>query len=133
MGKPTFHLRIQRKIEHDASTIAGAKIAWRKTDAKKKQLEEAVKFCQENDCRGRVALGTGRLPPIKDWETINRRLDWKVKNGREHDYCAILSETEEQSIVSFIKNKDRCMQGMSKKVVKLILDVLRIRFYLQAI
>ena len=119
---------------HDASTIAGAKIARRRTNAKNKQLEEAVKFCQENGCRGQAALRTGRFPLIKDRETINRRLDWKVKNGRERDYCAILSETEERSIVSFIKNKNRCMQGMNKKEVeKLILDVLRIRFYLQAI
>ena len=50
MGKQTFHLRLQRKIEHDAWSIASVRIARRKTDAKNKQLEEDFKFCQENDC-----------------------------------------------------------------------------------
>ena len=34
MVLPKFDLRIHRKIEHDASTIAGAKVGRKRTDAK---------------------------------------------------------------------------------------------------
>ena len=85
-----------------------------------------MKYCKENSCRGHVALKTGRFPPIKDRETFNRRMDGKIVNGREKSYCTILTNFEEQSIVNFVKNKNRCMLGLSKKELeKLILDVLR--------
>ena len=130
MGKAKFHLRIKRKIEHDASTISGAQMARRWTESKNKQLEEAVKWCQEHNCRGQAALKIGQFPLVKDRETINRRLDGKVKNGSEREYCTILTDSEEQSIVSFAKNKNRCMQGLNKnELEKLIPDVLRIRDY----
>jgi hypothetical protein len=54
-------------------------------------------------CRGQAAFKTGRFPLIKDRETINRRLDEKVKNGEECIYCSILTNTEERMIVEFAK------------------------------
>ena len=130
MGKVNFNLRLKRKIEHDSTSITGAKMARKRTDAKNKQLADAVKYCKENNCRGHSALKTGQFPLIKDRETINRRLDGKVQNGEERSYCRILTDAEEKSIVSFAKNKNRCMQALNKKELeKLILDVLRIRDY----
>ena len=58
---------------------------------------------------GQAALKTGRFPLIKDRETINRRLDGKVKNGEERSYCSILTNTEERMIVEFAKIRiDAC-------------------------
>ena len=79
-------------------------------------------------CRGQAAYKTGRFPLIKGRETMNRRLDGKVKNGEERSYCSILTNTEERMIVEFAKNKNRCMQGLNKKELeKLVLGVIRIR------
>ena len=61
---------------------------------------------------------------------INRNLDGKVINCQERSYCTILINEEEECIVSFLKNKNRCMEAVNKKdLEKLILDVLRIRKY----
>ena len=61
---------------------------------------------------------------------INRNLDGKVINCQERSYCTILTNEEEECIVSFLKNKNRCMQAVNEKDrEKLILEVLRIRKY----
>ena len=59
-----------------------------------------------------------------DRQTINRRLDGKIINGR------VLTENEEQSIVAYVKNKNRALQGVNRSdLTKLIIDVLKIRSY----
>jgi hypothetical protein len=51
-------------------------------------------------------------------------------NGKERDYCTILTNDEEASIVRFIKNKNRCLQAINKQdITKLIINVLRVRDY----
>ena len=54
-------------------------------------------------------------------------------DGREREkqyYCSILTEDDENSIVSDIKNKNRALQGVNRSdVTKLIMDVLKIRSY----
>ena len=40
------------------------------TDAKNKQIEEAVKYCIDNGVRGYRALKTGLFPLVKDRETL---------------------------------------------------------------
>ena len=52
------------------------------TDTKNRQIEEAVKYCIENNVRGYKALKTDLFLLVKDRETINRRLDGKIKNGK---------------------------------------------------
>ena len=49
---------------------------------KNEQLEEAVQYCIANGVRGHTALKTGRFHLIKDRETINGRLDGKIKTGK---------------------------------------------------
>ena len=127
--KPKFALRISgRTSRSNPSTKAEAVVARKSTNEKNQQLEEAIAWCKENNARGQAALKTGLFPLIKDRETINRRLDGKIINNQERSYCKILTHDEEESIVAFIKNKNRCMQAVNKKELeKLILDVLRIR------
>ena len=50
-------------------------------DSKHKQIDDAVKYCIENSCRGYKTLLTGNYPLIKDARTINKRLDGVLKNG----------------------------------------------------
>ena len=54
----------------------------------------------------------------------------EVGKGYEKQYCKILTREEERSIVRYVKNKNRCLQGINKKDLTLqILDVLKIRDY----
>ena len=103
-------------------------VARKRIDKKNDQITKAVEWCIENNARGHAALKTGMFNLIKDRGTIDRRLDGKVKTGIEKQYCSILTAAEENSIVLFVKNKNRCLQGVNKKeLTKLILDVLKIR------
>ena len=72
------------------------KIKQRNIDAREKQLQLAVKYCQENNCRGTAAISAGIYPDIKDLRTINRRLDGELTTGKEKDYCKILTNAEEE-------------------------------------
>ena len=72
-------------------------------------------------------MATGKFPLIKNRGTIDRRLDGKCKNNKK-EHLQVLTLDEERSIIEFIKNKNRCHQGISRKqVTSLIVDVLRIR------
>lgn len=130
--KPKFSMRNQhlRSLRTNPSTKADAVVARKRTNEKSQQLKAAVAWCLENNVRGYAALQTGQFPLIKDRETINKRLDGKIITGEEKSYCTILTSDEERSIVQFVKNKNRCMQAVNKKELeKLILDVLRVRDY----
>ena len=126
-----FNLRIkpiQSRRGSKANNKAEALVAQKMRERKAAQLQEACAWCIENNARGYKALSTGLFPLIKDKATINRRLDKKVTTGKEKEYCTILTTEEEESLVSFVKNKNRCLQGINKAdLTALILDVLRIR------
>ena len=67
---------------------------------------------------------------IEDGEIINHRLDGKIINGQERKYCRILTEEEEQTIVSYMKNKNRCLKGVNQsELTKFILDVIKMKDY----
>ena len=100
------------------------------TIEKGEQLKAAEAWCRENGKRGYTALKTGQFPLIKDRKTINQRLDGKIFTGEEKWYCKTLTSEEENMIIQFLKNKNRCMQAINKKELeKLILDVLRVPDY----
>ena len=50
---------------------------------RQEQHDEAVAFCRKEGCRGKAALSRnkGRWPDIT-WQTVNLRLDGKVKLGQ---------------------------------------------------
>ena len=92
------------------------------------ELRNAVVWCRENNARGWSAVKSGLFPLIKDCRTINKRLDGEIRTGHEREYCSILTNDEEISIVRFLKNKNRCFQGLNKKKTEeIILNVLRLR------
>ena len=62
-----------------------------------------------------AALKTGQCPLIKDGETINRWLNQKIVIGQEKKYCTILTNDEEECVVTFLKNKNRCIQAVNMK------------------
>ena len=94
-------------------------------DEKEKQIQATVNWCKENGKKGYAALQTGNFPLIKDRGTIDRRLIKNINCKKEHS--RILAPEEEQLVVEFIKNKNRCHQGISRNyVTKLILDLLQI-------
>ena len=74
---------------------------------KSKQLEEAVEWCRINNKRGWAAINSGRFPLIKDLRTINKRIDCVVVTGNEKEYCSIFTKDEEESLVCYIRNKNR--------------------------
>ena len=79
--------------------------------------------------KGYAALQTGMFPLVKDHGTIDRRLKGNGKNEKK-EHLRILTPEEEGSVVEYIKNKNRCHQGISRKhVSSLIIDVLKIRQY----
>ena len=125
-----FKMRVNLKSSINPSSKAEANIARKSTNAKNEQLANAVEWCRKNNARGHSAIKSGLFPLIKDQETINRRLDGKIVNGNERQYCSILTEDEELSIVTFIKNKNRAMQGLNRaELTKLIMDILRVRSF----
>ena len=128
--RPKFNLRVNASHRNIRvpNNKAEATILRRNTNNKELQLQEAVEWCLQYNARGYKALKTGMFPLIKDRETINRRLDGTIVTGLEKQYCSILTVAEEDSIVSFVKNKNRALQGINKAdLTRLILDVLRIR------
>lgn len=130
MVKPKFNVRLNasRNGIRVPNNKAEATVVRRHTVSKEIQLQEAVDWCRANNARGYKALQTGLFPLIKDRETINRRLDGTIVNGSEKQYCSILTVKEEESIVTFVKNKNRSLQGINKAdVTQLIINVLKIR------
>ena len=129
MVKPKFEIKIRPsciKVCGKPNSKAEAIVKRKMIEEKEKQIQEAVEWCKENGRKGYAAIMTGNFPLIKDRGTIDRRLNGKVNCKKEH--LRILAPDEEQSVVEYIKNKNRCHQGISRQhVTKLILDILRIR------
>ena len=98
------NLRI-RLFSRNPNCKAGAVTARKLTNEKNKQLAAAVDWCLQHNVRGYSALNTGQFPLINDRKTVNRRLDKKVINGKEREYCSILTDKDELSIVSYAKKQ----------------------------
>ena len=124
MVKPKFSPRVILT----SNSKAKASISRKSYDEKQKQIEEAVKFCKENDCKGKKALATGNFPLIKDHKTITRRLSGKVIHGNEKQSVSILLPSEEECLVRYAKNKSRAMQPLRRADMnKIIMNILRVR------
>ena len=80
--KPKFQLRTQKLQSVRSKCKAEAAMGRKYTDVKNRQIEEAVKYCIDNNMRGYKTLKTGLFPLVKDRETINRKLDGNIKNGK---------------------------------------------------
>ena len=131
MVKPKFQIRVAAekiiKVNGKPNSKAEGIVKRKSINKKEEEIKRAVEWCKENKKRGYAALQTGQFPLIKNRGTIDRRLDGKCKNSKK-EHLRILTVDEERSIVEYIKNKNRCHQGISRKqVTSLILNVLKIR------
>ena len=100
------------------NTKAEARVARPNIKTKQAQIRAAVKWCLENNARSYAALKTGVFSLIKSRSTIDSRFDGKVVTGSEKQYCSILTNEEEESIVRFVRNKNRCLQRINKERIK---------------
>ena len=58
--------------------------------------------------------------------SLSKRLDGEIRNGEEK--CQILTPNDEQSLFRHIRNKRRCLRGLTRgEVEKLVLNILHVR------
>ena len=131
MVKP-FKLRIKQtnKIPmiNRRRNNSHALIARELINKKEAQLNEAVEWCRNNNKRGWSALQIGNFPLITDARAINRRLDGLVSTNAAYESRSILTNQEEQTLVSYLKNMNRCHQGISRSQCEdIIIKMLQIR------
>ena len=129
MVRPTFELKVKNRVSVSGKPNSKAEAVVKRKEIEQKELQiaNAVSWCRANNKRGHAALKTGMFPLIKDRGTIDRWLDGQHQNHKK-EHLRILTPEEESSIVEFIKNKNRCHQGITRKhITSLILDVLKIR------
>ena len=62
---------------------------------------------QVNGHKGRKVVSSGSFPGIKDPKTRSKSLDGVIVTGDEKDYCKILTSTEEESLLRYIKSRNR--------------------------
>ena len=60
-----------------------------------------------NGHRSWKAVSSVLFPGIKDLQTINKHLSGMIVTGKEKDYCKILTLTEKESLLRYIKNRNR--------------------------
>ena len=101
MGKVKFNLRIKPSNKARAAVIRDA------INSKQKQLDAAVQWCHENNRRGWAAVNSWLFPSIKDYRTINKRIDGIITTGNKKEYCSVFTAEEEETIVRHIRNKNR--------------------------
>ena len=108
MGRFNLKVRIAKEeYWHKRKNKSYRVVARDLQNAKNEQMDKALEWCRENTKRGYAALKTGQFPLIKDPKSINKRLDGLVINGKEKEYCSVLTVDEESQIVDHIKNKNR--------------------------
>jgi hypothetical protein len=107
-------LTASKKRTFKADTSAKATVRRSQLTIKEGELNRAVDYCKENNCRGYKAISNGIFPNIKDARTINVRLHGKVITGKEKEYCSILTDTEEEMLIKYIIGKSRAYQPQNR-------------------
>ena len=107
---------------------AHEKISKRRTKERESQLSAAVAYCRANNCKGYLAIKSGQFPLIKDPRTINKRLTNDEAVWSEKPYLRILTIEEEGKFVKYLKNKNRCAQGLTQaEANEIVLNILKAR------
>ena len=75
------------------------------------EMERAVQYCRDNNCKGYKAIADLSLEYIKDARTINQHLEGNVITGDEKRNQRILTVKEEKSLVKYLVNRNRACQG----------------------
>ena len=84
-----------------------------RVDRRKEQLDQAVLYCKDNDCRGWKALKTGLFPLVKSPYTVNRYLDGELSTLTVNEYCSLITAEEEDLLVTYLLNRNRAYQPLS--------------------
>ena len=117
----------KRKLKPAKSTFEHI-IKQKRIDDRVKQLEKAIQYCKETNCKGQAAISAGICPDIKDPRTITRHLEGKIKVGQEKEYCQILTCDEEEILVQYIKNKNEALQSVRRNELnEVIMKMLKLR------
>ena len=81
-----------------------------------------------SDKRGCGALKTNNFPLITDVRAISHRLDGLVPNEAEYESRSILAYHEENTLLAYLNDMNRCNQGVSSPgTVAVILKLLEIK------
>ena len=121
-------LTASKKRTFKADTSAKATVRRSQLTLKEGELNRAVDYCKENNCRGYKAISNGICPNIKDARTINARLYGKVITGKEKEYCSILTDTEEEMLIKYIIGKSRAYQPQNRsEVSSMAVKLLKVR------
>ena len=115
--KATRHLSLQHE-----------KLGAKRKAEKSEEIERAIKYCKEHNCRGYKAISELNLQFVSDARTINKHLDGKVVTGNEKAYQRILTVEEEKKLVTYIINRNRACQGLTDTDAEgVVLNLLRVR------
>ena len=100
MGKP-WKLQIAPTNKTKSSVLRDQMIE------KVSQLNEVIKWHQENKKRGWAAIHLRLFPLIKNLRTSRTYLEGIIETGKEKEYCSIFTVDEEEAVVQPIKIKER--------------------------
>ena len=75
-------------------------------EMKQFELEQAVKYCRDNNCKGYKAIADLGLLYIKDARTINWHLQGMVITGDKESYQKIPSDQEEKLLLKYLLNSN---------------------------
>ena len=114
----SFSLRVKgtplRNRLSNPNNTAEAVVSRSNIKKKKKQMDEAILWCQENNVRGHSAVKSELFPLIKNERTINKRFDGKIINGSEKAYCSVLLPEEEDTLAQYVINKNAAIREYLK-------------------
>ena len=126
ISSPIISPNTPKKTRH--LSLHDEKVSAKKMKAKKMEIEKAVKYCRDNNCKGYKAIAELGLVYVKDARTINQHLQGKVVTGDEKREQRILTDKEENSLVNYLVNRNRACQGLTNNHVEgVVLNILRVR------
>ena len=109
-------------------SLSHERIHAKKIEEKRNEIERAVQYCRENNCKGYKAIAELDLQHVKDARTINQHLSGKVSTGNEKSHQQILTAVEQKTLVKYLINRNRACQGLTDTQVEgVVLNMLRVR------
>jgi hypothetical protein len=91
-GSTTSSPKTSKNARH--MSLHHEKMSAKKMKVKQLEIEKAVKYCRDNNCKGYKAITDLGLQYVKDARTINQHLQGNVITGDEKKYQKILTDKE---------------------------------------
>ena len=89
-GTPPMH-RLSNPNNKAEAAVARSNIK-----KKRKQLDDAILWCQENNVRGHSAVKSGLFPLVKNERTVNKRLDVNYMQKEKFEQAQSILETDSE-------------------------------------